>query len=198
MVNKSSSVKQTQCCFFRRWWCAMSMTLWLWMNGGSRWDAGSSFYVLYSGHGQADSARPSRNRERHPKLAQLQRSRLLGLRPGGTSSGCCGGPCSARELVDRETLSEREGGGFGLGTGSVTKRDIRSGLSVLFWAPGHRTREVGQAEPGPPQASGYGSGPRKDEAHAGIGSVSEAFSKRNTASCTTCALPPFPRETSRD
>lgn len=118
----------------------------------------------------------------HPKLAQLQRSGLLGLRPGGTSSGCCGGPALRGNLwIGRLSRSGR--GGVSAWHGECNQRDTRSGLRVLFWAPELSDRS--RTEPGPPQARGYGSGPGEDEAHAGIGSVSGASSKRNTASCTT-------------
>lgn len=77
--------------------------------------------------------------------------------------------------------------------GECNQRDMRYGLRVLFWAS-RTEREVGQAEPGRPQAREYGGGPRERRNHALIGSVPGAFPQRNAASCRTCSLPPFRRE----
>jgi hypothetical protein len=195
MVNKSSSVKQTQCCFFRRWWCAMSMTVLLWMNGGEQMGCRLLFlcFVLWPWSGRLCKAFTKQGA--HPSLPNCR----------GADSWDCGRVVPrvdvAEDLGLRGNLwigRSGRGGVWAWHRGVYRCNQERYPVWSLSPVLGTRTHTERERSDRPPQASDYGSGPEKMRLTLGLG-LYQGHSRNGTRRLARAwALPPFPRETFRD
>jgi hypothetical protein len=122
-----------------------------------------------------------------PRLAQLQRSGLLGLRRvvprvHVAEHLLCAGTCGSPDSFGAG------GVGFRLGTGSVTRRHrIWGGARKVSESFLGTQAEQEHRRTSAPQTREYGGGPGKMRLTPGLDPPPGAFCRRSTASCAACS-----------